>query len=69
MSNDRNNGKINIDNYISLSETNINCVNMELSKKISFYKTKNNKIISPEETHFNAVDFLQKIRISKYSIK
>ena len=64
-----NNVNMNHDYYISLSETNINCEGLDIKKKIKFFKTKYNENISPEETHFKAVDFIQKVEISKYNIK
>ena len=69
LSNNDNNVNMNHDYYISLSETNINCEGLDIKKKIKFFKTKYNENISPEETHFKAVDFIQKFEISKYNIK
>ena len=69
LSNNDNNVNMNHDYYISLSETNINCEGLDIKKKIKFFKTKYNENISPEETHFKAVDFIQKVEISKYNIK
>ena len=69
FSNNENNDIMNHDCYISLSETNINYEGLDIKKKINFYKTKYNEYISPEETHFKAVDFIQKVEISKYNIK
>ena len=69
LSNNDNNVNMNHDYYISLSETNINCEGLDIKKKINFFKTKYNENISPEETHFKAVDFIQKVEISKYNIK
>ena len=60
-----NNVNMNHDYYISLSETNINCEGLDIKKKIKFFKTKYNENISPEETHFKAVDFIQKFEIIK----
>lgn len=64
-----NNDNIKSDNYINLSESNIKGENDDMKKKIKFYKIKNNGNISPEETHFNTVDYLQKVKISKYNMK
>ena len=69
LSNNDNNVNMNHVYYISLSETNINCEGLDIKKKIKFFKTKYNENISPEETHFKAVDFIQKVEISKYNIK
>ena len=55
--------------YLALVSTNINYEGLDIKKKINFYKTKYNEYISPEETHFKAVDFIQKVEISKYNIK
>ena len=57
------------DNYLNLSETNINSENLDVKKKIDFYKTKTNFNNSPEENHFDTVKFLQKIKLSNNIIK
>ena len=64
-----NNGFINGDNYISCNETNINNENLDIKKKIDFYKTKKNEYNSPEENHFSTVNYLQNIKISNNNIK
>ena len=69
-SNDENNDIIyHHENYISLSESNVNCQNLNIKKKINLYKCKYNENISPEEAHFKVVEYLQKVEISKHKIK
>ena len=52
LDNPKNNGNIINDNYNGINETNINCVNMDVNKKISFYKTKKNIIIVTRRNSF-----------------
>ena len=67
--NNINNDIIQSDNYLNLSETNINSENLDIKKKIDFYKTKANFNNSPEENHFDTVKFLQRMKLSNNIIK
>ena len=62
-----NNDFINHENYINMSET--NCENLDIKRKMEIYKSKYKDNNSPEENHFNTISFLQNMKISNNNIK
>ena len=62
-----NNDFINGDNYINMSET--NCENLDIKKKMEIYKSRCKDNNSPEENHFNTISFLQNMKVSNNNLK
>ena len=65
--NDKNYNLI-FDNYLNLIKNNINFENLDIKRKIN-HKCKNEENISPEEIHFNTIEYFQKVKILKYNSK
>ena len=51
-----------------MKKRNINFESLDIKRKI-IYKSKFEENTSPEEIHFNTVDYFQKVKISKYNVK
>ena len=62
-----NNNFINGDNYINMSDT--NCENLDIRTKMEIYKNIFKDDNSPEENHFNTIYFLQKMKLYNHNIK
>ena len=62
-----NNNFINGDNYINMSDT--NCENLDIRTKMEIYKNRFKDDKSPEENHFNTIYFLQKMKLYNHNIK
>ena len=62
-----NNNFINGDNYINMSDT--NCENLDIRTKMEIYKNRFKDDNSPEENHFNTIYFLQKMKLYNHNIK
>ena len=68
FSNNDKNDNFNLDSYLNMKKRNINFESLDIKRKI-IYKSKFEENTSPEEIHFNTVDYFQKVKISKYNVK
>jgi hypothetical protein len=62
-----NNEFINGDNYINMSETNYE--NLDIKTKMEIYKNRFKDNNSPEENHFSTIYFLQKMKLHNQKLK